>query len=112
MIDLKYRIDFVRLENESMPDSANINDGSTCYIIDTGELYIYYKGTWYNSDVESVQSENGQSENQQSENQRNKNQPIENQPIENTKDSIIENDEKVIKTDETTKDEEVIEDDK
>lgn len=94
MIDLKYRIDFVRLENESMPDSENINDGSTCYIIDTGELYIYYKGTWYNSDVESGQSE---SENQQSENQRN-------QPIENTKDSIIEN--------ELTKDEEVIEDDK
>ena len=43
MIDLKYRIDFVRLENESMPDSENINDGSTCYIIDTGELFIYYK---------------------------------------------------------------------
>lgn len=104
MIDLKYRIDFVRLENESMPDSANINDGSTCYIIDTGELYIYYKGTWYNSDVESRQSESGQSENQQSENQRNENQPIKNQPIENTKDSIIEN--------ELTKDEEVIEDDK
>lgn len=91
MIDLKYRIDFVRLENESMPDSANINDGSTCYIIDTGELYIYYKGTWYNSDVES--------ENQQSESMRN-----ENQPIENTKDSIIEN--------ELTKDEEVIINDK
>lgn len=102
MIDLKYRIDFVRLENESMPDSANINDGSTCYIIDTGELYIYYKGTWYNSDVES-----GQSENQQSERGRN-----ENQPIKNTKESIIENDEKIIKTDETTKDEEVIKDDK
>ena len=107
MIDLKYRIDFVRLENESMPDSANINDGSTCYIIDTGELYIYYKGTWYNSDVESVQSESGQSESGQSENQRN-----ENQPIKTTKESIIENDEKVIKTDETTKAEEVIEDDK
>lgn len=99
MIDLKYRIDFVRLKNESMPDSENINDGSTCYIIDTGELYIYYKGTWYNSDVESVQSENQQSENNQKNN-------------ETTKESIIENDEKVIKTDETTKDEEVIEDDK
>lgn len=97
MIDLKYRIDFVRLENESMPDNENINDGSTCYIIDTGELYIYYKGTWYNSDVESGQSE---SENQQSENQRNE----KNQPIENTKDSIIEN--------ELTKDEEVIINDK
>ena len=65
MIDLKYRIDFVRLENESMPDSENINDGSTCYIIDTGELYIYYKGTWYNSDIEKQQIENQQSENNQ-----------------------------------------------
>lgn len=65
MIDLKYRIDFVRLENESMPDSENINDGSTCYIIDTGELYIYYKGTWYNSNIEKQQIENQQSENNQ-----------------------------------------------
>lgn len=103
MIDLKYRIDFVRLENESMPDSENINDGSTCYIIDTGELYIYYKGTWYNSDVESGQSENQQSENQQSENNQKNNEA--------TKESIIENDE-VVKPVEITKDEEVIEDDK
>lgn len=91
MIDLKYRIDFVRLENESMPDSENINDGSTCYIIDTGELFIYYKGTWYNSDVESGQSENQQSEN----NQRNN---------ETTKDNIIKNDE-VIKNDDIIKNE-------
>ena len=99
MIDLKYRIDFVRLKNESMPDSENINDGSTCYIIDTGELYIYYKGTWYNSDIESGQSENGQSENNQ------KNTEI-------TKENIIKNDKEVVKTDEITKDGEVIEDDK
>lgn len=83
MIDLKYRIDFVRLENESMPDSENINDGSTCYIIDTGELYIYYKGTWYNSDIEK-QSESGQSEN----NQRNN---------ETTEKNIIKNDEVITK---------------
>lgn len=84
MIDLKYRIDFVRLENESMPDSENINDGSTCYIIDTGELFIYYKGTWYNSDIESGQSEN---------NQRNNETTVEN---------IIKNDEE-IKTADITK---------
>ena len=84
MIDLKYRIDFVRLENESMPDSENINDGSTCYIIDTGELFIYYKGTWYNSDIESGQSENQQSENQQSENNQRNNKT--------TEDNIIKND--------------------
>lgn len=92
MIDLKYRIDFVRLENESMPDNENINDGSTCYIIDTGELYIYYKGEWYNSDIEKQQSENQQSENNQKNNE-----------------TIKEN---IIKTDEVTKDVEVIEDDK
>lgn len=96
MIDLKYRIDFVRLENESMPDDENINDGSTCYIIDTGELYIYYKGTWYNSDIENQQSENQQSENQQSENNQRNN--------ETTEENIIKNDE-VIKTDDINKDE-------
>lgn len=89
MIDLKYRIDFVRLENESMPDDENINDGSTCYIIDTAELYIYYKGTWYNSNIESGQSENQQSEN----NQRNN---------ETTEENIIKNDEE-IKNDDITK---------
>lgn len=84
MIDLKYRIDFVRLENESMPDSENINDGSTCYVIDTAELFIYYKGKWYNSDIEKQQSEN---------NQRNN---------ETTEKNIIKNDE-VIKTDDINK---------
>lgn len=91
MIDLKYRIDFVRLENESMPDGENINDGSTCYIIDTAELFIYYKGTWYNSDIEK-QNESGQSENNQKNNE-----------------TIKEN---IIKNDEVTKDVEVIDDDK
>lgn len=104
MIDLKYRIDFVRLENESMPDSENINDGSTCYIIDTGELYIYYKGTWYNSDVESGQSENQQSERGQNENNQKNNETI--------KENIIKNDVESIKIDEIPKDAEVIEDDK
>lgn len=94
MIDLKYRIDFVRLDGEAMPSSENIIDGSTCYIIDTGELYIFYKGTWYNSDVESGQSENNQKNN------------------ETIKENIIKNDEEVIKIDEIPKDEDVIEDDK
>ena len=92
MIDLKYRIDFVRLDGEVMPSSENITDGSTCYIIDTGELYIYYKGTWYNSNIESQQSESQQSE--------------------NTRENIIENENEVVKTDEITKDVEVIENDK
>lgn len=91
MIDLKYRIDFVRLDGEAMPSSENIIDGSTCYIIDTGELFIFYKGTWYNSDIEK-QNESGQSENNQKNNE-----------------TIKEN---IIKTDEVTKDVEVIEDDK
>lgn len=99
MIALKYRIDFVRLDGEAMPSSENIIDGSTCYIIDTGELFIFYKGTWYNSDVESGQNENQQSENNQKNN-------------ETTKENIIKNDEEVNKTDEIPKDVEVIEDDK
>lgn len=100
MIDLKYRIDFVRLENESMPDSENINDGSTCYIIDTGELFIYYKGQWYNSDIEK-QSESEQSESVQNESRQSKNNQKNN---EITEENIIKNDE-VIKTDDITKDE-------
>lgn len=104
MVDLKYRIDFVRLENESMPDGENINDGSTCYIIDTAELFIYYKGTWYNSDLEKQQSENQQNENQQNENNQKNNETI--------KENIIKNDEESIKIDEIPKDAEVIEDDK
>lgn len=105
MIDLKYRIDFVRLDGEAMPSSGNIIDGSTCYIIDTGELYIYYNGTWYNSDIDK-QNESGQNENQQSE---------------NTRDNIIENNAELVKTskeniiennDEITNDSEVIVNDK
>lgn len=101
MIDLKYRIDFVRLDGEAMPSSENIIDGSTCYIIDTGELYIFYKGTWYNSDIESGQSESGQTE--------------------NTRENIIENNAELVKTsneniiednDKITNDSEVILNDK
>lgn len=43
---LKYRIDFCRLEAEDKP-SGDILDGTTCYEVDTGKLFIYYKGEWY-----------------------------------------------------------------
>lgn len=95
MIDLKYRIDFVRLENESMPDSENINDGSTCYIIDTCELYIYYKGEWYNSDIEKQQIENQQSENNQRNDETTEENIIKTDDI--TKENIIKNDEVITK---------------
>ena len=96
MIDLKYRIDFVRLENESMPDNENINDGSTCYIIDTAELYIYYKGTWYNSDIEKQQSENNQRNNETTEeNIIKKDEVIKTDDI--NKENIIKNDEVITK---------------
>ena len=36
---LKYRLDFVRLSNEDKPNS-DIRDGSTCYEVDTGKLFI------------------------------------------------------------------------
>lgn len=105
MIDLKYRIDFVRLENESMPEGENINDGSTCYIIDTAELFIFYKGTWYNSDIEkqneSEQNESGQSENNQRNNETTEENVIKNDEVikidDINKENIIKNDEVITK---------------
>ena len=40
-----YRFDFLRLEDEDFP--TDVVTGSTCYFVDTQELYIYYKGDWY-----------------------------------------------------------------
>lgn len=60
---LKWRIDFVKLAAESNP-TEGVENGSTCYEVDTGKLYIYYKGTWYEQDAEE-QSEETPSENTQ-----------------------------------------------
>ena len=42
----KCRIDFVLLSTDTKP-TAEIKDGSTCYEVNTGKLFIFYKGTWY-----------------------------------------------------------------
>jgi hypothetical protein len=39
---------FVRLNAELKPTAADgAKDGDDLLIVDTGEVYIYYKGTWY-----------------------------------------------------------------
>lgn len=39
---------YVRLSTEPKPTSADgVNDGDDLLIVDTKDVYIYYKGTWY-----------------------------------------------------------------
>lgn len=45
-------LDFVGLSTEEKPMNENIKDGSTYYTVDTHELFVYYKGTWYNQNEE------------------------------------------------------------
>lgn len=65
MIGLKYRLDFVILSTEDKP-TEGIENGSTCYEVDTGVLYIYYKGTWYeqSDDMNSTSNNEEQSNNE------------------------------------------------
>ena len=59
-----YRFDFLRLEDEDFP--TDVVTGSTCYFVDTQELYIYYKGDWYlqgnSQDDNEVEGEGGEDE--------------------------------------------------
>lgn len=59
-----YRFDFLRLEDEGFPTEAVT--GSTCYFVDTQELYIYYKGDWYlqgeSQEAESDEDDQGGSD--------------------------------------------------
>ena len=47
-----FRYDYLRLSGEDLPDETKVADGSTCYIVDTGKLYLAYKGEWYDQDFE------------------------------------------------------------
>jgi hypothetical protein len=39
---------FVRLANEPKPTTADgVEDGDDLLLVDTKEVYIYYKGAWY-----------------------------------------------------------------
>lgn len=50
---MEWRIDIVILSTETKPTKGLLN-GSTLYEVDTGKLYIYYKGTWYEQGNENV----------------------------------------------------------
>ena len=49
------RFDLVRLSTESKP--TNVKDGSTCFEVDTSNLYVFYKGTWYLQGEQEEQTE-------------------------------------------------------
>ena len=53
MNNYKYRFDYLRLSTEEKP-LPNV-DGSTCYEVDTSELYIAYKGQWYKQGQQETQ---------------------------------------------------------
>ena len=42
-----FRFDYLKLEDEASPDATKVADGSTLYEVDTGKLYLAYKGEWY-----------------------------------------------------------------
>lgn len=46
------RFDFLKLESEDLPAGDNVVTGSTCYEVDTGKFYIYYKTQWYEQTFE------------------------------------------------------------
>lgn len=50
---MEFRLDIVGLSTEDKP-TTGIEDGTTYYTVDTQELYIYYKGTWYNQEPEAT----------------------------------------------------------
>lgn len=45
-----FRFDYLGLEEETKPDALKVADGSTFYEVDTGKLYLAYKGEWYLQD--------------------------------------------------------------
>lgn len=59
---MKFRLDIVGLSTEEKPQTG-IEDGTTYYTVDTQELYIYYKGTWYNQEPEAKNNNSREIEN-------------------------------------------------
>lgn len=52
-----FRFDYLKLEDESSPDASKVADGSTLYEVDTGKLYLAYKGDWYEQTFTAPESE-------------------------------------------------------
>lgn len=59
---MQFRLDIVGLSTEEKP-TTGIEDGTTYYTVDTQELYIYYKGTWYNQEPETTNTNSNKREN-------------------------------------------------
>ena len=38
--------DYIGLSSDEKP-TDNVEDGSTLYCVDTKEMFMFYKGTWY-----------------------------------------------------------------
>lgn len=45
-----FRYDYLGLSSESKPTATNVADGSTFYEVNTGKLWLAYKGEWYDQD--------------------------------------------------------------
>jgi hypothetical protein len=59
---MKFRLDIVGLSTEEKP-TTGVEDGTTYYTVDTQELYIYYKGIWYNQEPQSTNTNSNEREN-------------------------------------------------
>lgn len=74
MLEIKrFRVDTLKLSTESMPVAEA--DGTTCYEVDTGKFYIYYKGEWYEQGAEETSVDD--SEVTEESNAKNIEEPIE-----------------------------------
>ena len=64
--DNGFRFDLIGLHDETKPDGTMedgtpIQDGTTYYVVDTMDLYVWYKGEWYlqaPSDSEETSNDN------------------------------------------------------
>lgn len=52
-----FRYDYLKLYDEDSPDATKVADGSTLYVVDTGTLYLAYKGEWYEQTFKDEESE-------------------------------------------------------
>lgn len=43
---------FIGLSTEEKPEASSVLDGATYYEVNTGKLWVAYKGTWYDQDFE------------------------------------------------------------
>lgn len=56
MVIDRFKADLLKLASENMPVATQ--DGTTCYEVDTGAFYIFYKGNWYEQGSQVEPTEN------------------------------------------------------